>query len=77
MIQRLRVMKLEMQKKQTILKNITCKTQNFYILLEFLLITIALLIAVSISCYFKKYQAKEKHLLPFHNTSNETKQVLH
>ena len=33
-------------------KNITCKTQSFYILLAFLLITIALLIAVSIYCYF-------------------------
>ena len=32
-------------------KNITCKTQNFYILLAFLLITITLLIAVSIYCY--------------------------
>ena len=30
-------------------KNITCKMQNFYILLAFLLITIALLIAVSIT----------------------------
>ena len=30
-------------------KNITCKTQNFYILLVLLLITITLLIAVSIS----------------------------
>ena len=29
-------------------KNITCKTQSFYILLAFLLITIALLIGVSI-----------------------------
>ena len=29
-------------------KNLTCKIQNFYILLVFLLITIALLIAVSI-----------------------------
>ena len=29
-------------------KKVTCKTQNVYILLEFLLITIALLIAVSI-----------------------------
>ena len=36
----------------------TCKTQNFYILLAFLSITIALLIAVSIYCYLKKYQAK-------------------
>ena len=35
-------------------KNITCKTQNFYILLTFLLITIALLIAVSIYCYLIK-----------------------
>ena len=30
---------------------ITCKTQSFYILLTFLLITITLLIAVSIYCY--------------------------
>ena len=36
-------------------KNITCKTQNFYILLAFLLITIALLIAASIYCYLIKY----------------------
>ena len=31
-----------------------CKTQNFYILFAFLLITIALLIAVSIYCYLIK-----------------------
>ena len=42
------------EKTKTILTNLdekkaTCKTQNFYILLEFLLITIALLIAVSIT----------------------------
>ena len=36
-------------------KNITCKTQSFYILLTFLLITIVLLIAVSIYCYLIKY----------------------
>ena len=36
-------------------KKATCKTQNFYILLAFLLITIAILIAVSIYCYIKKY----------------------
>ena len=41
-------------------KKVTCKTQNFYILLAFLLITIALLIAVSIYCYLIKYQAKQK-----------------
>ena len=46
-------------------KNITRKTQGFYILLTFLLITIALLIAVSIYCYLLK------NLLPFHNTNNK------
>ena len=36
-------------------KNITCKTQNVYILIVFFLITIALLMAVSICCYLIKY----------------------
>ena len=49
-------------------KNITCKTQNFYITFAFLLITIALLIAVSIYWYLTKYRAKQKHLLPFQDT---------
>ena len=49
-------------------KKVTCKTQNFYILLTFLLIPIALWIAVSIYFYLIKDQAKQKHLLPFHNT---------
>ena len=44
--------------------------QNLYILLPSLLITIALLIAVSIYCYLIKYQGK--HLLPFHNTNNKS-----
>ena len=36
-------------------KKAISKTQNFYILLAFLLITIALLIDVSIYCYLIKY----------------------
>ena len=36
-------------------KNITFKTQSFYILLASLLITISLLIAVSIYCYLTRY----------------------
>ena len=36
-------------------KKATCKTQNLYILLAFLLITIVLLIAVRICCYLIKY----------------------
>ena len=32
-------------------KKVACKTQNFYILLAFLLITLALLIVVTIYCY--------------------------
>ena len=58
-------------------KKATCKTQNFYILLPFLLITIALLIAVGIYCYLIKCRAKQKFLLPFHDTNNELKQVLY
>ena len=54
-------------------KNITCKTQNFYILLSFLLITKALLIVVSIYCYLIKCWAKQKHLLSFHVTNNKLK----
>ena len=36
-------------------KHITYKTQIFYLLLTFLLITITLLIAASIYCYLIKY----------------------
>ena len=50
-------------------KKLSCKTQSFYILLAFSLITIALLITVSIYCYLIKYQPKD--LLPFHNTKNK------
>ena len=49
-------------------KNITCETQTFNVLLTFLLITIALLIAVNIYCYMIKYRAKQKHLFPFHDS---------
>ena len=58
-------------------KTTTCKMQNFYILLTFLLITIALSIAVSIYCYLIKYGAKQKHLLLFHVTSNELKEIMY
>ena len=63
----------DLEKKQTILtnfneRNAICKTQNFYILLAFLLITTALLIAASIYCSLTKYRVKQKHLLPFHIT---------
>ena len=58
-------------------KNIISKTQNFYILLAFLLITIGLLTAVSIYCYLIKYRAKQKHLLPPQVTSKELKEVMY
>ena len=54
-----------------------CKTQNFYILLEFLLTTIALLIAVSIYCYLIKYRGKKNHLLPFHFKNNKLEEIMH
>ena len=54
-------------------KNAICKTKKFYILLAFLLITIALLVAVSIYCYLIKYKTKQKHLLMFHITNDKLK----
>ena len=70
------------QETKTILTNFnenkaTCKTQNFYALLAFLLIAVALLIAVSNYCCLVKYSAKQKHLLPFHETNNELIEVLY
>ena len=58
-------------------KKATCKRQNFYILLVFWLITIALLIGVSIYCYLIKHQEKQKHLLPFHFTNNELTEIMY
>ena len=52
-------------------KKVTRKTQNFYTLNAFLLITIALLIVVSIYCYLMKYRTKQKHLLQFHDTKSK------
>ena len=55
-------------------KKVTCKTQSFYILLAFLLITISLLIAGSIDCYLVKHRAK--NLLPYHDTKNNSVLIL-
>ena len=41
--------------KQILIKKVDCQSQNFYFLLAFLLITNALLIAVSIYCYLIKH----------------------
>ena len=41
-------------------KKAKCKTQNIYILFARLLITIALLIAISVYCYLIKYRVKRK-----------------
>ena len=56
-------------------KTVTTKvaSTNFYILLTFLSITIALLIAVSIYCCLINYRQKQKHFLWYHNTSSKLK----
>ena len=69
------------QETKTILINFNekkaiCNTQNFYILLAFL-ITIALLIAISIYSYVRKYPGKQKHLLPFRVKNNKLKEILY
>ena len=68
------MMKLYKKQKQfqqiLMKKNITCKTQNLYVLLDFLLIIIGL-IAVSIYHYLLKRWAKQNHLLPFQATNKK------
>ena len=65
------------KKKILMKKRAACETQNFYILLAFLLITIALLIAVSIYSYLIKYRAKQKYILPFNFTNNKLKETMY
>ena len=60
MIQQLRVMNFYDEERNFHEKKATCKTQDFYILLTFLLITTALFITVSIYCYLIKYRTKQK-----------------
>ena len=58
-------------------KKAISKTQNFYNLPAFVLITLALLTAIGIYCYLIKYDAKQKHLLPFHFTNNKLKEIIY
>ena len=51
--------KIDAEETKTFPKNITCKIQNFYILLSFLSIAITFLIAVSIYCYLTKYRTQK------------------
>ena len=55
-------------------KKMACETKSFYILLASLLVTIALLIALSIGYYLIKYKAKQKHLLLYYVTNKKLKQ---
>ena len=60
-----------MRIKQILKRKTTCKMQFC------LIITIALLIAVSIYCYLIKYQGNQEHLLPFHFANNKLKEVIY
>ena len=51
-----------------VFKKIWLVKHKISVLLAYLLIAITLWIAVSIYCYLIKCLAKEKHLLPFHDT---------
>ena len=51
--------------------------RNFYTLLAFFLITIALSMAFNIYCYVIKYRPKQKHLLPFQFTNNKLKEIIY
>ena len=56
-------------------KKVACETKNFYILLIFLLIAIALLIAVSIYYYLVQHWTKQKHLWQYHVTIVKFKEI--
>ena len=62
------------EETNTVLTNSTSAT-NFYILLDFLLTTMAL-IAVSVYCYLIKYRSKQEDLLSFHIRNNKLKNNL-
>ena len=69
-----------MKKKQKQFQQILIKKMQpikQYILLAFLLITVALLIVVSIYCYLIKYNSKQKQLLPFYTINNELKEIIY
>ena len=54
-------------------KNSICKRKKFCILLAFLLITIAFMIAVSIYSCLIKCKSRQKHLLPYCTTNDISK----
>ena len=70
------------EETKTVAKNLneekaTSKMQNFYILLAFLLITVALLIAVSIYCYLIKYQANKNNYYHFTSQMTDLKDIIY
>ena len=64
------------EETKTVKKNQSVKQKKLYILLAFLLITFALLIAACIYYYQGKYSSKQKRLLPFHVTNDKLTNVL-
>ena len=69
---------LDAVETKTVTKNFNekhgiCKIESFYILLVFLSISIALLIAGGIYCYLTKYWAKQKHLCLYYVTNKKLK----
>ena len=80
---KMKTRKLSHTTKQKLFQQILMKRKQplkpkiFIFFLEFLFITIALLIALSIYYYLIKYPAKQKHLLSFHIKNKELKKVLY
>ena len=62
---------IKWEETKTIPKNITSGAKSFYLLLAFLLFTIALLIAFSIYFSLIKYKTKQKHLLPYYTKNDK------
>ena len=59
---------IDAEEAKNTLKNVICEATSLYVLFDFSLITIELLIEFSIEFCQIKYKAKQKHLLPYYVT---------
>ena len=60
------------------IKKLACAKSNFLIhTISLVIICLLLLVVTSIICYFYyiKYQPKQKHLLPFHDSNHKLKGI--
>ena len=58
-------------------KNTLCETNNFYISHAFFIFHLPILVVAPINCQLIRYKTKQKHLVLFHVTNNELKEIMY